>query len=70
MKLTTVEPTATPPAVAAICLNIDGCCGAPTAEDGAPTVAGGDAAAVRAGTFGVGAARDCGATLLCEGKTM
>lgn len=28
MQLTTAEPTATPPAVAAICLNNDGCWGA------------------------------------------
>jgi len=50
--------------VAAICWNIDGCCGAPRAEPGEVTVAGGGAAAERAGTLGVGAGRDGGETLL------
>lgn len=57
------EPTATPPAVAAICWNIEGCCGAgmPTALGGAAIGAGGGAAA-RAGTgAGAGAAARAGA---------
>uniref|UniRef100_A0A1B0AZY8 Uncharacterized protein n=1 Tax=Glossina palpalis gambiensis TaxID=67801 RepID=A0A1B0AZY8_9MUSC len=46
--------TATPPAVAAICWNIDGCCGAPTAAAGCCTGTGGGAGAARAGTFELG----------------
>lgn len=46
--LTTADPTATPPAVAAICLNIDGC--SATAVGAAVAGAGGWAGAVRAGS--------------------
>uniref|UniRef100_A0A1B0AJ39 Uncharacterized protein n=1 Tax=Glossina pallidipes TaxID=7398 RepID=A0A1B0AJ39_GLOPL len=46
--------TATPPAVAAICWNIDGCCGAPIAAAGCCTGAGGVGGAARAGTFELG----------------
>lgn len=48
--LTTAEPTATPPAVAAICLKRDGCWGA-AATGAAATGAGGGAGATRAGTL-------------------
>lgn len=60
------EPTATPPAVAAICWNIEGCWGAgmPTALGGAETGAGGGGgAAARAGT---GAGAGAGALLQLE----
>jgi len=71
------EPTATPPAVAAICWNIDGCCGAgmPTALGGALMGAGTGAEAAGAGArvwtgAGAGAgARACtGAVLLGKQK--
>lgn len=70
------EPTATPPAVAAICWNIDGCCGAgmPTALGGALMGAGTGAEAAGAGArvwtgAGAGAgARACtGAVRRVEG---
>lgn len=52
------EPTATPPAVAAICWNIDGCCGAagmPTALGGAAAGTGGGAARATGAGAGAGA---------------
>lgn len=67
--LTTADPIATPPAVAAICWNIDGCCGAAAIGDiavgaGWETADGGGAAAA-----GGGDGRAAGAVDICLKRT-